>query len=95
MEEKYMEIKKEGNLLRRDALDDEKSIAFGKNKSLKGKQSELRQRKAKPEGAKAVGTVAENGRVDNATESIGKYISLFFILSVSCGLNLYLLYFAK
>ena len=93
--EKYMEIKKEGNLLRRDALDDEKSIAFGKNKSLKGKQSELRQRKAKPEGAKAVGTVAENGRVDNATESIVKYIILFFILSVSCGLNLYLLYFAK
>ena len=93
--EKYMEIKKEGNLLRRDALDDEKSIAFGKNKSLKGKQSELRQRKAKPAGAKAVGTVAENGRVDNTTESIAKYIILFFILSVSCGLNVYLLYFAK
>ena len=92
--EKYMEIKEKENLVKRDVADD-KSIAFGKNKSVKGKQSELRQRKAKPAGAKAVGTVAENGRVDNTTESIVKYIILFFILSVSCGLNVYLLYFAK
>ena len=92
--EKYMEIKEKENLVKRDVADD-KSIAFGKNKSVKGKQSELRQRKAKPAGAKAVGTVAENGRVDNTTESIAKYIILFFILSVSCGLNVYLLYFAK
>ena len=92
--EKYMEIKEKENLVKRDVADD-KSIVFGKNKSVKGKQSELRQRKAKPAGAKAVGTVAENGRVDNTTESIAKYIILFFILSVSCGLNVYLLYFAK
>ena len=93
--EKYMEIKEKENLVKRDVADDE-SIAFGKNKSVKGKQSELRQRKAKPAGAKAVGTVAGvNGRVDNTTESIAKYIILFFILSVSCGLNVYLLYFAK
>eukprot|EP00944_MAST-04C_sp_MAST-4C-sp1_P002412 g2412.t1 len=92
--EKYMEIKEKENLVKRDVADD-KSIAFGKNKSVKGKQSELRQRKAKPAGAKAVGTVAESGRVDNTTESIAKYIILFFILSVSCGLNVYLLYFAK
>ena len=92
--EKYMEIKEKG-ILSKEALDDEKSIAFGKNKSFEGKQSELRQRKAKPEGAKIIGTVAENDRVVNATESIVKYIILFFILSISCGLNLYLLYFAK
>ena len=93
--EKYMELKEKENLVKTNVAD-ETSGTFGKeNPFNKGKKSELRQRKGKPAGAKAHGNLSENGRMDTSTEPVVKYIILFFILSVSFGLNLYLLYFAE